>query len=101
MTKIDEEIKDSAKNLQLKNLIKMDVMIGEQMSLALYENVEFYKPRVMYLDQLDIQDNRQIYADISLATYTNKDIIGVKQKRLQILDDLMPMQDRPLLMQFE
>jgi len=87
MTKIDEEIKDSAKNLQLKNLIKMDVMIGEQMSLALYENVEFYKPRVMYLDQLDIQDNRQIYADISLATYTNKDIIGVKQKRLQILDD--------------
>jgi tetrahydromethanopterin S-methyltransferase subunit A len=87
MTKIDEEIKDSAKNLQLKNLIKMDVMIGEQMSLALYENVEFYKPRVMYLDQLDIQDNRQIYANISLATYTNKDIIGVKQKRLQILDD--------------
>ena len=87
MTKIDKEIKNSAKNLQLKNLIKMDVMIGEQLSLATYENVEFYKPKSIYLDQLNIQDTRKIYADITLAKYTDKDIIGIKQKQLQLLDD--------------
>lgn len=87
MTKIDKEIKNSSKNLQLKNLIKMDVMIGEQLSLAVYENVEFYKPKVIYLKQLDIQDDREIYSDITLAKYTDKDIIGIKQKELQLLDD--------------
>jgi len=87
MTKIDKEIKDSSKNLQLKNLIKMDVMIGEQLSLAIYENVEFYKPKVIYLNQLNIEDDRKIYADVTLAKYTDKDIIGIKQKQLQILDD--------------
>ena len=87
MTKIDKEIKNSSKNLQLKNLIKMDVMIGEQLSLAVYENVEFYKPKVLYLNQLDIQDDREIYSDITLAKYTDKDIIGIKQKELQLLDD--------------
>ena len=87
MTKIDKEIKNSSKNLQLKNLIKMDVMIGEQLSLAVYENVEFYKPKVIYLNQLDIQDDREIYSDITLAKYTDKDIIGIKQKELQLLDD--------------
>jgi len=87
MTKIDKEIKNSAKNLQLKSLIKMDVMIGEQLSLATYENVEFYKPKSIYLDQLNIQDTRKIYADITLAKYTDKDIIGIKQKQLQLLDD--------------
>ena len=87
MTKIDKEIKNSAKNLQLKNLIKMDVMIGEQLSLATYENVEFYKPKSIYLDQLNIQDTRKIYANITLAKYTDKDIIGIKQKELQLLDD--------------
>ena len=87
MTKIDKEIKNSSKNLQLKNLIKMDVMIGEQLSLAVYENVEFYKTKVIYLNKLDIQDNRKIYSDITLAKYTDKDIIGIKQKELQLLDD--------------
>jgi len=87
MTKIDKEIKNSAKNLQLKSLIKMDVMIGEQLSLATYENVEFYKPKSIYLDQLNIQDTRKIYANITLAKYTDKDIIGIKQKELQLLDD--------------
>jgi hypothetical protein len=87
MTKIDKTVKDSAKNLQLKNLIKMDVMIGEQLSLATYENVEFYKPKNIYLDQLAIQDSRQIYADATLAKYTDNDIIGIKQRQLQMLDD--------------
>ena len=87
MTKIDKEIKNSSKNLQLKNLIKMDVMIGEQLSLAIYENVKFYKPKVIYLNQLDIEDNRKIYSDITLAKYTDKDIIGIKKKELQLLNN--------------
>ena len=87
MTKIDERVKDSAKNLQLKNIIKMDVMIGEQLSLAMYENVEFYKPKTLYLDQIDMRDNRLIYADVSLGNYIKSDIIGIKKRQLEILDN--------------
>jgi len=87
MTKIDERVKDSAKNLQLKNIIKMDVMIGEQLSLAMYENVEFYKPKTLYLDQIDMRDNRLIYADVSLGNYIKSDIIGIKKRQLEMLDN--------------
>ena len=87
MTKIDERVKNSAKNLQLKNIIKMDVMIGEQLSLAMYENVEFYKPKTLYLDQIDMRDNRLIYADVSLGNYIKSDIIGIKKRQLEILDN--------------
>ena len=77
-----ENPKNSAKNLQLKNLIKMDVMIGEQLSLATYENVEFYKPKSIYLDQLNLIDNRLIYANKSLATYIQNDKIEIKARKL-------------------
>jgi len=87
MAKIDKKVKDSAKNLQLKNIIKMDVMIGEQLSLASYEGVEFYKPKTIYANQLDIMDDRQIYADISLANYIKDDIIGIKTRQLEMLDN--------------
>jgi len=87
MTKIDKKVKDSAKNLQLKNIIKMDVMIGEQLSLAMYENVEFYKPKTMYLDQIDMRDDRLIYADVSLGNYIKSDIIGIKKRQLEMLDN--------------
>ena len=86
MDKIDRDIKDISKNLQIKNIIKLDAMVSDQASLAVYENVEFYKPKILYLNQLDIQDNRKIYSDITLAKYTDKDIIGIKQKELQLLD---------------
>ena len=82
MAKIDEKIKNPVKNLQLKNLIKMDAMTDQQVSLDSY-NVAFYAPKNIYLDQLNLIDNRLIYADKSLATYIQNDKIEIKAKKLQ------------------
>ena len=42
MAKVDEVVKDIAKNLEVKNLVKLEAMKGD-ISLALYTNTEFYK----------------------------------------------------------
>jgi cell pole-organizing protein PopZ len=81
MKKVDQNVKDKSKNLQLKNLIKMDAMTSDQVSLNVY-NVEFYKPKDIYLDQLNMQDNRQIYANVSLATYVQNDKLNINRKKL-------------------
>jgi len=81
MKKIDQNIKDKSKNLQLKNLIKLDAMTSDQASLNVY-NVPFYKPKDIYLDQLNMQDNRQIYVNVNLATYVENDKITVNKKKL-------------------
>jgi len=81
MKKVDQNVKDKSKNLQLKNLIKMDAMTSDQVSLNVY-NVEFYKPKDIYLDQLNMQDNRQIYANVSLATYVQNDKLSINRKKL-------------------
>jgi len=81
MKKVDQNIKDKSKNLQLKNLIKMDAMTSDQVSLNVY-NVPFYKPKNIYLDQLNMQDNRQIYVNVSLASYVENDKINVNKKKL-------------------
>ena len=81
MEKIDQNIKDKSKNLQLKNLIKLDAMTSDQASLNIY-NVPFYKPKDIYLDQLNMQDNRQIYVNVNLATYVENDKITVNKKKL-------------------
>ena len=85
MAKVDEKIKNPLKNLQLKNLIKMDAMVEDQLSLDVY-NVAFYAPKDIYLEQLNLIDNRLIYADKTLASYTDNDIIGIKSRKLGILD---------------
>ena len=81
MAKIDEKIKNPVKNLQLKNLIKMDAMTDQQLSLDVY-NVAFYAPKDIYLDQLNLIDNRLIYADKSLATYIQNDKMEIRSKKL-------------------
>jgi hypothetical protein len=81
MKKIDQNIKDKSKNLQLKNLIKIDAMTSDQVSLNVY-NVPFYKPKDIYLDQLNMQDNRQIYVNVSLASYVENDKITINKKKL-------------------
>ena len=86
MAKVDEKVKNPLKNLQLKNLIKMDAMVEDQLSLDVY-NVAFYAPKNIYLDQLNLIDNRLIYANVSLASYTDNDIIGIKARKLGILDN--------------
>ena len=42
MAKIDAKVKNPVKNLELKNLIKMDRMIDSDISLVAYNNIDFY-----------------------------------------------------------
>jgi outer membrane biosynthesis protein TonB len=82
MDKVDKDIKDISKNLAVKNIIKMEAMTSEQASLNAYQNTVFYKPKDIYLDQLNIFDNRQIYPNTNLATYIQNDKIDIKAKKL-------------------
>jgi len=82
MDKIDKDIKDIAKNLAIKNIIKMEAMTSEQASLDMYQNAVFYKPKDIYLDQLNIFDFRQIYPNTSLASYIQNDKIEIKARKL-------------------
>ena len=82
MAKVDEQIKDSAKNLTIKNIIKLDAMQNDQVSLSAYNNTEFYKPKDIYLNQIEIFDNRSIYANVDLVEYIANDIMEVKIKKL-------------------
>ena len=82
MAKVDAQIKDSAKNLTIKNIIKLDAMQNDQVSLSAYNNTEFYKPKDIYLNQIEIFDNRSIYANVDLVEYIANDIMEVKIKKL-------------------
>ena len=82
MNKVDADIKDIAKNLQIKNLIKLEAMTSEQASLDLYANALFYKPKDIYLEQLNIFDNRQIYDNVNLASYIETDKVAIKANAL-------------------
>ena len=86
MDKVDKDIKDIAKNLAIKNIIKMQAMTSEQASLAMYQNAVFYKPKDIYLDQLNIFDSREIYANVSLASYVNSDKMVIKARKLGALN---------------
>ena len=83
MDKVDKDIKDIAKNLAIKNIIKMAAMTSEQASLDMYKNAVFYKPKDIYLVLLNIFDPRQIYPNTSLASYMDNDKIEIKARKLQ------------------
>ena len=83
MEKVDKDIKNISKNLQIKNIIKMEAMTTDQVSLDQYQATSFYKPKDIYLDQLNMVDNRLIYADKSLATYIQNDKMEIKARKLQ------------------
>jgi stress-induced morphogen len=83
MEKVDKDIKNISKNLQIKNIIKMEAMTSQQESLDQYQATSFYKPKDIYLDQLNLIDNRLIYADKSLATYIQNDKMEIKARKLQ------------------
>ena len=57
-------------------------MQNDQVSLLAYNNTEFYKPKDIYLNQIEIFDNRSIYNNIDLVEYTANDIMEVKIKKL-------------------
>jgi len=88
MDKIDKDIKDISKNLQIKNIIKLDAMASDQASLAVYESVEFYKPETIYLNQLNIFDSRQLYPNTSLTSYIKEDPVFIKEQQLKNLDNI-------------
>ena len=79
---ISNNDKDIAKNLALKNIIKIKAMTSEQVSLDLYANAVFYKPKDIYLEQLNIFDNRQIYVNVSLTSYIKTDKVAIKANAL-------------------
>ena len=97
MDKVDADIKDIAKNLQIKNIIKLEAMVSEQASLDLYANALFYKPKDIYLNQLNIFDPRQIYPNTNLASYTQNDKIEIKARKLQEIN----IKKQRLLMELE
>ena len=82
LDKIDEKIKDIDKNLQLKNLVKLKVMSSNNL-LDAY-NIPFYEPRIIYEDQIKIQDNRDIYP-IDLVEYKQNDPINQKRQQLNTI----------------
>jgi hypothetical protein len=86
MAKVDEQVKDASKNLNIKNIIKLDAMQKDSVSLVEYNNTEFYKPKDIYLEQIAIFDNRSIYKNFDLVQYRNNDIIGIKNRKLQELN---------------
>jgi len=96
MDKVDRDIKDISKNLQIKNIIKLDAMISDQASLDIY-NIPFYKSKDIYLDQIDIRDLRQVYADANLNTYIGNDPVFIKEEKLKEIN----IQKQRLLIELE
>ena len=79
MDKIDAKVKEIDKNLQLKNIVKINAMTSSNI-LKDY-NVPFYKQRKIYTDQPNIVDNRVIYAN-NLSTYIQNDPIAKREDYL-------------------
>jgi hypothetical protein len=86
MKKIDAKVKNPIKNLEIKNLIKLDIMMGDKDALLMYQNAVFYQPKDIYLEQLKIFDNRQIYDNVSLASYIKTDKVAIKANILHELN---------------
>ena len=97
MAKVDADVKDSAKNLALKNIIKLKAIASEQASLDLYKNAVFYRPKDIYLKQLNIFDNRQIYDTVNLASYIKNDKVAIKAKTLYEIN----LKKQKILMELE
>ncbi len=82
LAKIDEKIKDVGKNLELKNLVTLNQMAKTDIVLELY-NIPFYPPKDIYQDQINIADDRVIYAQFNLNQYTQSDPITIKTTKLE------------------
>ena len=96
LNKIDEKIKDIGKNLELKNLITLKAMSENDILLSTY-NVPFYQPKTIYVDQVNITDNREIYNNINLNSYIQDDPIAVRANKINELN----IERQQLLIQLE
>jgi len=85
MDKVDKDIKDISKNLQIKNIIKLDAMTSDQASLDSYD-IPFYKSENIYMDQIQIQDIRQLYTEVSLNNYISNDPVVIMENKLRDIE---------------
>ena len=97
MAKVDEAIKDIDKNLQVKNLIKLEVMANDQASLTGYATIPFYKSKDIYLNQLNMSDARLLYTEVTLNKYKVNDPVFKKQELLHNIN----LKKRKLLIELE
>ena len=81
MASIDKSIKDVAKNLEVKSIVKVQAMEAE-VSLDTYANQKFYIPKDIYIGN-NLIDNRKIYNTVSLASYIENDPVNIKDNLLQ------------------
>ena len=81
MAKVDSDIKDIGKNLEIKNIIKLKAMVNNDMITAY--NIPFYIGKDIYIDQLNIFD-KPIYQDVNLGQYILSD--PVVQSKIKIMD---------------
>ena len=88
--KIDVQIKDITKNLEVKNIVLLAAIQNDSVSLDSYNQITFYIPTDIYNNQVFI-DDRQIYNQVNLSTYIDNDPI-IKQER--ILNDIYYQQQR-------
>ena len=83
MDKVDAVVKDAAKNLEVKSIIKLDAMQSDsKINLAVYNNQAFYKSKDIYLNQVVMFDNRDIYNNVTLVNYISSDPINIKENIL-------------------
>ena len=93
MAKVDSEVKDIGKNLEIKNVIKLKAMTNNEMIVAY--NVPFYKEKELYKDQLNIFD-KPIYQNKTLGSYILNDpivqskikLINIKKRKQQLLREI-------------
>ena len=90
INKIDVQIKDITKNLEVKNIVLLAAIQNDSVSLNSYNQTTFYIPTDIYTNQLFI-DDRQIYNQVNLSSYIDNDPI-IKQER--ILNDIYYQQQR-------
>ena len=83
-------------NLELKNIVKLKAMSNNDILLSTY-NVPFYKPKNIYLDQIDISDDREIYANVNLNKYIADDPIAIRANKINELQ----IERQQLLIQLE
>ena len=83
--KVEREVKSIDQKTRAIQEIKLEGLKSGAPNLSVYENKNFYDPRQMvgtpnpdFFNQINIQQ-QQIYKDVSLSAYTNRDPIAVKQ----------------------
>ena len=70
--------------------------MSDNSALESYANIQFYKPKNIYLDQATIRDNRILYNDVTLVSYQQKDpvfqqkkkVFEIRQKKEKLIKEL-------------